>query len=108
MPKELRAELHERFARWLELNRSEYDEIVGYHYEQANDLRNQLGPLDDDARTLARLAGDRLGRAGQRAFERGDIPAAVNLLARATELPVPSDRGRPEWVILLRYAPKDA
>ena len=36
MPKELRAELHERFADWLDqIGLAEQDEIVGYHLEQA-------------------------------------------------------------------------
>src|SRR5207244_3585839 len=43
MPKELRAELHERFAGWLEEHTAghatELEEIVGYHLEQAYRLR---------------------------------------------------------------------
>jgi class 3 adenylate cyclase/tetratricopeptide (TPR) repeat protein len=108
MPKELRAELHERFARWLEESRSEYDEIVGYHFEQAYRLREQLGPLDDGARELAMHAGRLLGRAGHRAHERGDIPAAANLLARATELLPASDRLRLDLLVQLGYVLKDA
>jgi class 3 adenylate cyclase/tetratricopeptide (TPR) repeat protein len=108
MPKELRAELHERFARWLELNRSEYDEIVGYHYECAYRFREQLGPLDDAARALARLAAGPLGRAGQRAYERGDLPAAANLLARATELAPTPDPTSAEWLVSLGYALREA
>ena len=47
-----------------------------------------------------------LGRAGQRAYDRGDIPAAVNMLERATKLaPV---TGRPRWLVHLGYALKDA
>ncbi|TML82810.1 MAG: zinc-ribbon domain-containing protein [Actinobacteria bacterium] len=65
MPKELRSELHERFGRWLETNRSEYEEIVGYHFEQAFRLKEQLGPVDDELRALAGRAGQLLGRAGR-------------------------------------------
>ena len=72
MPKELRSELHERFGRWLETNRSEYEEIVGYHFEQAFRLKEQLGPVDDELRVLAGRAGRLLGHAGHRAYERGD------------------------------------
>jgi class 3 adenylate cyclase/tetratricopeptide (TPR) repeat protein len=86
MPKELRAELHGRFGRWLEQRRSEFDEIVGYHFEQAFRLREQLGPVGADTRELASRAADHLGAAGQRALDRGDVPAAINLLTRATEL----------------------
>jgi tetratricopeptide (TPR) repeat protein len=107
MPKELRAELHERFARWLDQHRSEYDEIVGYHYEQAYRLREDLGPLDERARDLALAAGVLLGRAGQRAYDRGDLPAAVNLLGRATSLVPATERARLGWLVQLGYALRD-
>jgi tetratricopeptide (TPR) repeat protein len=108
MPKELRAELHERFGRWLATNRSEYEEIVGYHFEQAVRLKGDLGRVDQDVETLAARAGDLLGRAGHRAYERGDTPAAVNLLTRATGLLPRSDGRRLEHLIELGYALQDA
>ncbi len=108
MPKELRAELHERFGRWLETNRSEYDEIVGYHFEQSYRLRDELAPLDAEAQELGARAGDLLGRAGDRAYERGDIPAAVNLLTRAGNLLPESDERRLRHLIHLGYALFDA
>ncbi|MDQ4081364.1 MAG: AAA family ATPase, partial [Actinomycetota bacterium] len=80
MSKELRAELHERFARWLEQRareRPELDELVGYHLEQAFRYRERLGPVDEHARQLAVRAGEVLGAAGRRAFARDDIPAAM-------------------------------
>ncbi len=104
MPKELRSELHERFGRWLETNRSEYEEIVGYHFEQAFKLREQLGPVDDAVQALASRAGQLLGHAGHRAFERGDTPAASNLLSRATDLLSPADPRRIELLIELGYS----
>jgi class 3 adenylate cyclase/tetratricopeptide (TPR) repeat protein len=108
MPKELRAELHERFGRWLETNRSEYEEIVGYHFEQAIRLREQLGRVDDAVRALALDAGRLLGSAGRRAYERGDVPAAVSLLTRATGLLPSSDGRRGEHLIDLGSALHDA
>ncbi|TML82811.1 MAG: tetratricopeptide repeat protein [Actinobacteria bacterium] len=48
------------------------------------------------------------GRAGHRAYERGDIPAAVSLLARATDLLPPGDRLGLECSIALGYALHDA
>jgi class 3 adenylate cyclase/tetratricopeptide (TPR) repeat protein len=93
MAKELRAELHERFARWLEHERSEFDEIVGYHLEQAFHYRRQLGPLDEPGRELGARAGARLAAAGERALGRGDLPAAAGLLERALTV-LPSDDGR--------------
>ena len=108
MPKTLRAELHEQFGHWLEANRSEYDEIVGYHFEQAFRLKEQLGSPDDNARALAADAGKLLGSAGQRAFERGDNPAAISLLARASELLPAADRRRLEFRVELGYALHEA
>jgi tetratricopeptide (TPR) repeat protein len=104
MPKELRSELHERFGRWLEANRSEYDEIVGYHFEQAYRLREELGRLDQSSQALAIRAGRLLGRAGQRAFQRGDSPAAVSLLGRATDLLPDSEGSRAALFIEFAYA----
>jgi class 3 adenylate cyclase/predicted ATPase len=90
IPKETRARLHERFANWTAAAAGqrtlELEEIVGYHLEQAFTFREQLGPVDHDARRTAERGGEFLGNAGHRAFARGDIPAAVNLLARAIAL----------------------
>jgi predicted ATPase len=90
IPKELRAQLHEGFADWAVRTTAgragELDEIVGYHYEQAFRYREELGPLDERARNLADRSGELLGQAGERAFTRHDMPAAVNLLARAITL----------------------
>jgi class 3 adenylate cyclase/tetratricopeptide (TPR) repeat protein len=108
MPKALRAELHEQFGRWLESNRSEYDEIVGYHFEQAFQLKEQLGSIDEAARMLATQAGRVLGAAGERAYERGDNPAAINLLTRAAGLLPRGDRRRLELCVELGYALQDA
>jgi class 3 adenylate cyclase/tetratricopeptide (TPR) repeat protein len=88
--KERRAQLHERFADWAARTNAgragDLDEIVGYHYEQAVRYRQELAALDEDTRALADRAGVLLARAGERAFARHDMPAAVNLLARATTL----------------------
>jgi class 3 adenylate cyclase/tetratricopeptide (TPR) repeat protein len=90
MPKERRAELHETHAGWLEGVASdrvaEFEEILAYHLEQAYRLRSELGPSDDRLGSLAGRAAERLFAAGLRAFDRGDIAAAVNLLGRAIEL----------------------
>jgi tetratricopeptide (TPR) repeat protein len=90
IPKELRAQLHERFAGLAERTPSgragEIDEIIGYHYEQAFRYREQLGPLDDRARELSRRAAEILGGVGRRAYARDDMPAAINLLDRAVSL----------------------
>jgi class 3 adenylate cyclase/tetratricopeptide (TPR) repeat protein len=93
IPKETRASLHERFADWLESSASPYEEIVGYHLEQAHRYRLELGRIDDEAQGLALRAGLKLAAAGQHAFQRSDSAAAANLLDRAATLLPPS---RPE------------
>jgi class 3 adenylate cyclase/tetratricopeptide (TPR) repeat protein len=81
-----RADLHERFAEWLDASDSPYDEITGYHLEQAYRLRTRLGTLDEASSKLAVRAGRRLRDAGGRALTRGDMPGALNLLTRAASL----------------------
>ena len=97
-PKERRADLHEGFAAWIGRvggeRAEEQDEIVGYHLEQAFRYRQELGPLDEQARGLARQASDRLAAAGSRAHTRHDMRAVVNLLGRAEALLDPSDPAR--------------
>jgi DNA-binding SARP family transcriptional activator len=92
-PKSLRAELHERLATWSEdparNGVAEQSEIVGYHLEQAFRYRAELGPVGDAELEVAHRASDRLASAGERAFQRGDMPATVNLLGRAAALPTP-------------------
>jgi class 3 adenylate cyclase len=95
VPKKQRAELHERFAEWL-LHRAgdrvaEYEEILGYHLEQAYLYRAELGPVDAQSRELARAAARRLASAGQRALARGDLPAARSFFSRINTLLPPSD-----------------
>jgi class 3 adenylate cyclase/tetratricopeptide (TPR) repeat protein len=103
MPKELRAELHKRFARWLETRVAEsvreYDEILGYHLEQAYRYRAELGPVDKRARAVGERAAERLAAAGQRAVARADMPAAANLLDRAAALLPADDLRRVAWAI---------
>lgn len=98
IPKGLRAELHERFSKWLERKAggrlSEFDELVGYHLEHAFRNRAELGPIDDSARELARSAAEHLAAGGRRALRRGDMPATVNLLERAVSLLEREDRAR--------------
>jgi hypothetical protein len=88
LPKAVRAELHERFAEWLDRSASlvEQDEIVGYHLEQAARYRAELDADAEGTSELAQRAATRLGVAGVAAFERQDLHATRNLLARALEL----------------------
>jgi len=94
-PKARRSYLHRRFASRLERRAPDFDELIGYHLEQAWVLRSELGPVDEDDLAVAREGGDRLGRAGIRAWKRGDAPATVNLLGRSTSL-LPDGASRSE------------
>jgi class 3 adenylate cyclase/tetratricopeptide (TPR) repeat protein len=89
LSKALRADLHERFASWLD-SRGGYEEIRGHHLAQAYLARIELGPRDEAAAALALRAGMLLESAGRRAVLREDIHAACNLLRRAMDL-LPSD-----------------
>jgi class 3 adenylate cyclase/tetratricopeptide (TPR) repeat protein len=94
LPKSVRADLHERFADWVKAKVrdrvGEYEEIVGYHLEQAYRSLSELGPLNERLEAIGRRGTAPLASAGRRAFARGDMPAAVNLLSRAVSLS-PSD-----------------
>jgi len=91
LPKEQRADLHERFADWLHAMNPGVEEIIGYHLEQAYRYRAELGPVDDRSAALARRAARLLGVAGRRALGRADMHASTNLLERAVELLGPED-----------------
>ena len=93
IPKELRSQLHERFAGWLGGRDEEFDEVIGYHLEQAYRCLTGLGRPGERAQALAEGAANRLAESGRRAYARGDIPATVNLLERAAGL-LPSDDPR--------------
>jgi class 3 adenylate cyclase len=94
LSKELRSDLHERVAAWLDRRGDEFDEIIGYHLEQAYRCIVELGPPGDRARRLAERAAERLSASGRRAYARADTPAAVNLLERASALLPPHDHRR--------------
>jgi class 3 adenylate cyclase/tetratricopeptide (TPR) repeat protein len=108
IPKKVRAELHQGFATWIEAKAAgrivQYEEIVGYHLEQAYRYREALGPVDEDGRRLGKKASDRLGSAGRRALNLGDAAAAVNLLERAASLLPAHDPQRVELLLILGQA----
>jgi len=90
LPKSRRADLHERYARWLEAHATgerDFGEIIGFHLEQAYRCSVDLHPVRGaEHRRLARAGAHHLGGVGRSALGRGDIPGAVNLLERATTL----------------------
>jgi class 3 adenylate cyclase/tetratricopeptide (TPR) repeat protein len=100
--KRTRAELHEAFVNWVETATGdrtlEYEEIRGYHLEQAYTIRTERGVPDATIEAVGRRAAVYLGSAGRRAMARGDLPAAEGLLRRAAATLPDSD---PEAVELL-------
>jgi class 3 adenylate cyclase/tetratricopeptide (TPR) repeat protein len=95
LPKAERADLHRRFADWLEEKvggeAPRYEEILGYHLEQAHRYQKELGASDQE---VAARAARHLAAAGERAFDRSDVPAALSLLERALSLIPEGDRER--------------
>jgi class 3 adenylate cyclase/tetratricopeptide (TPR) repeat protein len=86
LPKAVRADLHTRFADWLEEHGHalvERDEIAGYHLEKATRYQAELGQPDPER---ADRAATRLTAAGRRAIDRQDYRAGAALLDRAVEL----------------------
>jgi hypothetical protein len=94
LTKDQRADLHERVAAWLDRDGPGDDALVGYHLEQAAQLR--------EAPAVAEAAGGRLGDAGYRAGARGDTRAALGLLRRAVDLlPAGERRGELLWELAI-------
>ena len=100
LSKQSRADLHARYADWLERaageRLSEHAEIVGWHLEQAQRYLRELGPLDEHGEDLARRAADHLAAAGWTASARGDVSAGVTLRTRALALMAEDDARRPK------------
>jgi class 3 adenylate cyclase len=103
-----RADLHRRFADWLEVIAAdrllEYEEILGYHLAQAYRYRVEL--RENDAQTVAiggRAAGH-LAAAGKRALDRGEGPGSVRLLEQAAALPAGAGVAREELLLTLGRA----
>jgi DNA-binding SARP family transcriptional activator len=94
IPKSLRAELHHRYADWVEAFFSDpfpgQSEILGYHLEQSVRYRTELWPADPESAALAHRAAVHLDTAGCAAHDRGDDVATVSLLDRAVAL-LPGD-----------------
>ena len=90
VPKSLRAELHHRFADWLEYAflgpATKRPEILGYHLEQSVRYLSELRPAEAQSSPLPRRAAVHLEAGGRAAHDRGDALAAVNLLTRAAAL----------------------
>jgi tetratricopeptide (TPR) repeat protein len=110
VPRGSRADLHERVAAWIERavgeRIEEYEEIVGYHLEQACH-HGVVSPTASDLE-LAAKASRMLASAGRRALDRDDVNAALNLLTRAARLSSADDREALEVRRLLAQALEEA
>lgn len=90
--KRARATMHAAFVKWAdEANAGadralEFEEILGYHLEQAYKYLAELGPLDETGAAFGRDGATRLGSAARRALARGDMHAAASLFRRAAAL----------------------
>ena len=72
--KRARATLHIEFVRWADQVNAEsdrgleFEEILGYHLEQAHRYLGELGPLDEPGVAIGRDAAQRLAARGRRAL----------------------------------------
>jgi tetratricopeptide (TPR) repeat protein len=104
LPKAVRADLHERFAGWLQSHGQvlvELDEIRGYHLEQSYRYGAELGAADS---LLAERAGRLLAAAGLRARARNDVTATCSLLERATALLPEREPARLSLLVVLGWS----
>jgi class 3 adenylate cyclase/tetratricopeptide (TPR) repeat protein len=99
LPKQLRGELHEGFAGWLQKRTGEYDELLGYHLEQAFQYRRELGRVDERAQRLGTSAAAHLSVSGRRALAREDVFAGANLLGRSAALLATDDPTRDDLLL---------
>ena len=108
LTKTTRAELHAATAhRFREIFRervAEFDEIIGYHFEQAFRYQTDIRPITGVDRALADQAAVHLVRAGRRALLRDDATAAARLLKRGEALMSDDNADRPRVVIELGEA----
>jgi tetratricopeptide (TPR) repeat protein len=105
LSKATRAELHQRFAAWLEARGAdlvELDEILGYHLEQAVHYQRQLANATNPG--LNSRAADHLAAAGRGAYARTDVRSATSLLSRALKLVPIGDARRPMLAVDLAEA----
>ena len=104
LPKQQRAELHERLARWMESRPSAADETVGYHLAEAHRYRTELGESGERVQALAWAAAERLAAAADAALLRGDHAAGARLLEHVAALLEGDDAARGELLPVLGAA----
>jgi tetratricopeptide (TPR) repeat protein len=86
LPKQQRADVHERVARWTADRPGADDARVGHHLAEAYRYRTELGSAGRLEQALAGEAAERLADAADAASLRGDPDAAARLLEHAASL----------------------
>ncbi len=103
VPDEARAEVHERYARWLEQAAGDrlprHAEVIGSHLASASRLWTTLGRGDEHARELSGRSASLLEMAAGGAADLGNERGAFLLFDRASSL-VPSDDPRRSELLL--------
>jgi class 3 adenylate cyclase/tetratricopeptide (TPR) repeat protein len=108
--KRTRATLHLEFVRWADRINAEhgrgleFEEILGYHLEQAYRYVCELGSPNETEKAIGADAARRLTAAARRAGDRGDYSAAANLYRRAVALLDQNDPTRLALLIQLGEA----
>jgi class 3 adenylate cyclase len=104
MTKERRAELHQRYAGWLEARGHAFPTIVAHHLEQAYLLRCSLGVPGPEERLLAARAAAAFAAGGLQTSVGESRPAALAALWRAAALVHDAAGGeeRPEALVAAR------
>lgn len=101
--KRTRALLHDRFGQWLAevagSRMADYEEIVGYHFEQSFVYSAGLGQVDERVRAVGDRASRHLRSAGERALGLGDLPAGASLLRRSADVLAEEDPLRPALLL---------
>ena len=113
LPKATRADLHQRFASWLEEHGAELvelDEILAYHLEQAYTYRAELGAPDDELAAAARRRLDRRRppRPPPGGLRRCRQPAHARCRARPAGRARPRPRDRPQEALYWSGSGDDA
>ena len=107
MLKAVRADLHARTATWLEETEGEraveYEEILGYHLEQAHRYL-EVDPGDQRTADVAVRAAARLVLGGRPRWRATTCPRLVSLLERASSLLAEDDPTRRDLALKLGIA----
>ncbi len=104
MTKERRADLHERYAAWLQARGRTLPSVVAHHLEQAYVLRSSLGVPGPDEWRLAARAATAFAASGLHAIAGESRATAIAALSRARALvtAIPAGAGASEVALEAR------